>query len=93
MIAVEENTTLVGLTELRSKLKEVLAALKNSKVVLALRNRPLAVLVPFERYRRMEALLDRIEDRALGYVALERAKTPDAEFIDLDVVERRLKLR
>jgi len=34
MHTIEENTTLVGTTELRSKMKDILKALKHSKVVL-----------------------------------------------------------
>lgn len=91
MITVEEHTTLIGFSELRTKMKEVLEALKCSKVVLALRNKPFAVLVPFERYRKMEALLDQVEDHALGYIAEQRMKTPASEFLPLEAVERRLK--
>lgn len=91
MITVEEHTTLIGFSELRTKMKEVLEALKCSKVVLALRNKPLAVLVPFERYRQMEAMLDRVEDQVLGHMAKERARLPESEFLPLEAVERRLK--
>ncbi len=91
MITVEENTTLIGFSELRTKMKEVLEALKRSKVVLALRNKPLAVLVPFERYRQMEAVLDRVEDQVLGHMAKERERLPVAEFLSLDDVERKIK--
>lgn len=93
MITLEENTTLIGLSELRTKMKAILEALKNSKVVLALRNKPFAVLVPFERYRRMEAMLDALEDQALGVIAQARAKTPESEFLSLDAVERSAKKR
>lgn len=93
MHILEEHTTLVGITELRTRLKEILEALKHSRVVLALRNAPLAVLVPIERYRKIEALLEQVEDRALGYLAKERDHTPDSDYLTLDVVEKKLKLR
>lgn len=93
MHVLEEHTTLVGITELRTRLKEILEALKHSRVVLALRNTPLAVLVPIDRYRKIEALLEQVEDRALGYLAKERDHVPDTDYLTLDVVEKKLKLR
>lgn len=93
MHVFEERSTLVGITELRTRLKEIMTALKHSRVVLAIRNIPFAVLVPIERYRKIEAILDEVENRALGYVAKERSRTSDADYLSLDQVEKKLKIR
>lgn len=91
---IEENTTLVGTAELRTKMKEVLKAMKVSKVVLEMRNQALAVLVPIEKYKKIEALLEEIEDRALGYIASGREKAAkEKDYLSLDQVEKKLGLR
>lgn len=95
MLVFEENTICIGISELRTKLKEIMKALKTSKVVLALRNKPFAVLVPIERYQKMEALLEQHEDQVLGYLATERdcAGAPAQDYVSLDDAEAALKLR
>ena len=91
---VEENTTRVGTAELRTKMKEVLRAMKVSKVVLEMRNKAFAVLVPIEKYRKIEAILEEIEDRALGYAAREREKSGrEKDYLSLEQVEKKLGLR
>lgn len=91
---IEENTTLVGTAELRTKMKEVLKAMKVSKVILEMRNKALAVLVPIEKYRKIEALLEEIEDRTLGYIARGREKgAREKDYLSLDQVEKKLGLR
>ena len=91
---IEENTTLVGTAELRTKMKEILKAMKVSKVVLEMRNQALAVLVPIDKYKKIEALLEEIEDRALGYIASGREKSvKEKDYLSLDQVEKKLGLR
>lgn len=91
---IEENTTLVGATELRTKMKEILKAMKVSKVVLEMRNKALAVLVPIDKYKKIEALLEEIEDRTLGYVARGREKRArERDYLSLDQLEKKLGLR
>lgn len=94
MIMVKEQTTLVGISELRTKADEILRAMQRSTVVLERRNRPLAVLLPIAKYEEMEAHLDWVEDRILGHWAKERGrKTPRKSYLSLEAVEKRLKLR
>ena len=91
---IEENTTLVGAVELRTRMKDVLKAMKVSKVVLEMRNKALAVLVPIEKYQKIEALLEEIEDRALGYVARERDRNSrQRDYLSLDQIEKKLGFR
>ncbi len=92
MITVKENTTLVGVSELRTNLDKVLEAISKSKVLLERRNKPLAVIVPVEKYNHMEELIELIEDTGLGYLAKERdLKSKPSDYIDLHTAERKIK--
>lgn len=94
MHTIQEETTLVAFSELRTKLKEILKALGHSKVILERRNRPLAVLVPIDRYEKMEEILEMVEDRALGYLAREREKKIlEKDYLTLEELEKKVKLR
>jgi len=90
MFTVKEDTTLVGISELRSNFDKVLEALTKYKVLLERRNKPLAVIIPIEKYNRMEELIELIEDAGLGYLAKERdSKSKSSDYIGLDKIERR----
>lgn len=92
MFTVKEDTTLVGISELRTNFDKVLAALAKYKVLLEKRNKPLAVIVSVEKYNRMEELIELIEDSGLGYLARERyLKSKPSDYIDIDRVERKIK--
>ncbi len=94
MITVKENTTLVGVSELRTNLDKVLEAISKSKVLLERRNKPLAVIVPVEKYNHMEELIELIEDTGLGYLAKERAlKSKPSDYIELRTAERKIKVK
>lgn len=94
MILVKEGTTLVGISELRTKADEILRAMQHSTVVLERRNKPLAVLLPMARYEEIEARLDWLEDQVLGHAARNRLrKTSRKAYLTLDQVEKRLKVR
>lgn len=90
MITVKENTTLIGVSELRTNFKKVMELIGTSMVLLEKRNKPLAILVPVEKYNKMEELLDQIEDFGLGYLALERdSKSKPSDYIDLDKIDKK----
>ena len=93
MRMVKENTALVGISELRTKADEILKVMDRSTVVIEQRNKPRAVLLSIDRYERMEALLDWVEDQILGLLAKERRKgTPHKAYLSLEELERRLKV-
>lgn len=94
MLSVKENTTLVGISELRTKMDEVLKTLKTSKVIVEKRHRPIAVLLPLRRYEEIEEILDLIEDKALGYLAREReGKGKQVGYLSLDKAEKKVELK
>lgn len=93
MITVKENTTIVGLSELRTKMDKILELAKNYKVLIERRNKPLAVLLDIDKYNEMEKILDALEDVALGYLAKEReAGSKSSNYIDIEKIEREIKL-
>lgn len=89
-----EESAIVGVSELRTHLKEILELAKKVKVFLGKRQKPIAVLVPIEKYQEMEAFLDRIEDTVLGYMAEERDKTtPTKKYLTLEEAEKKIGLK
>lgn len=94
MLTVKENTTLIGISELRTKMDKVLKASKNSKVIIEKRHRPVAVLLSLKRYEEIEEILDLIEDKALGYLARERErKEKRLRYLSLDEAEKKVGLK
>lgn len=88
MITVKEDTTLVGISELRTHFARILEVLGRSKVLLERRNKPLAVIVPIKKYARMEKLLELVEEAGLGYLAREREqKSRPSDYLALDKAE------
>ncbi len=90
MIKVEERSTIVGVTELRKVMKDILREIKNNKVILTRRNQPVGVILDYEEFMRRERLLEALEDRVLGGIALERAGRKDRKTITLEEVEKLL---
>lgn len=74
MYTIREDTTLVGVSELRTKIDKILEEAKLHKIVIEKRNKPIAVLIAIEQYNAMEELLDSVEDLELGRMAKERDK-------------------
>ena len=92
MLKIKEDTTLVGVSELRSKMDEILKESKIHKIVIEKRNKPVAVLLSMERYKHIEEALDLLEDTALGYLAREREKESVArDYIDIDAAQDKVR--
>lgn len=92
MITVKEDTTIIGVSELRTHIDQILEQTKKHKVLIGKRNKPVAVLMNIEKYSQMEATLELLEDFALGYLAKERdAKTKISEYLDVEDVKKRIK--
>ena len=93
MITLKEATTLVGISELRTKADEVLKAMGRTTVVIERRHKPVAVMMSVGEYEKIEALLDWIEDQGLGLLAKERMKkAPRSAYLSLEEMKRRLRL-
>ena len=94
MISVKENTTLVGVSELRTNPEAVFKQMRKSRVILEKRNRPVAVLLSIEQYEEIERAMEWLEDQSLGYLAHVRERqTPRTQHIPLSDAEKRVGLR
>ncbi len=93
MISVKEDTTILGVTEFRKMIPQVLKKMKKEKIILTRRNKPIGILVDYDQYEQMEAIIEAIEDQVLGHLAKERATRRDRKVIDLEEAESRVGLR
>ncbi|NOR11982.1 MAG: type II toxin-antitoxin system prevent-host-death family antitoxin [Candidatus Aminicenantes bacterium] len=92
MITVEGKTTLVGVAELRKTTAEILKKIKSNKVILTKRNKPVGVILDYEEYKKIEDIMEALEDYILGSLAQERARRKDQKVISLEEAEKRLGL-
>ena len=94
MRRVKEDTTLAGISELRTQAEAIVKAAQREPVVLEKRHKPIAVLVPIERYERTENTLDLLEDTILGLLAKEREqRSRRKNVLTLEELEKRVGLR
>ena len=85
MITVKEKTTLASISELRTKTEEILEHLKENRVVLERHQKPVAVMLDYEKYELTEKMIEFAEDYILGMIALERdEESKAADFVDID---------
>ena len=85
MITVKENTTLVGVSEMRTRMEAILEASRTGKVIIEKRHKPYAVLIDADRYARMEERLEVLEDLALARLAKERERgAKPSDYIDIE---------
>ena len=84
MFTVKEDTTLVGVSELRSGIDKILEKTKDGLVIIEKRHKPKAVLMSNEQYEHIQNLLELSEDLILGTIAQERFKnSSDEDYIDI----------
>jgi prevent-host-death family protein len=93
MLTVKEDTTVIGITELRKRIPELLKRIKREKVVLTRRNQPVGILVDYEEFEKMEQMIDLIEDQLLGKLAGERASRKGRKTISLEEAEKLVGLK
>ena len=94
MITIKENTTLIGVSELRTNLDKILEESKKHKILIEKRHKPVAVLMAMEKYNQMEKALELLEDFALGYLAKERHKlSKESDYIDIEEAIKSLKVK
>ncbi len=85
MITVKENTTLVGVSELRTGIDKILEKAQEGLVIIEKRHKPQAVLISQQEYNYMQEIMEMAEDFVLGHIAKERLdKSNDDDFIDID---------
>ena len=85
MITIKENTTLVGVSELRAGIEKILEKARKGLVIIEKRHKPQAVLMSNEEYEHMQNVLEMAEDLVLGFIAQERFKnSKDSDYIDIE---------
>jgi prevent-host-death family protein len=85
MLTVKENTTLVGVSELRSGIDKILEKARKGLVIIEKRHKPQAVLMSNEEYESITAMLDLAEDLVLGFIAKERLENcQESDYVDIE---------
>ena len=94
MITVTENTTLVGVSELRTHMDEILLASRKNKVIIEKRHKPYAVIMDAKKFEQMEHQLEDMEDLLLGILAKERERgAKSSDYIDIDTAFKMIKAK
>jgi prevent-host-death family protein len=93
MLTVKEDTTVIGITELRKMIPEILKKIKREKVILTRRNRPIGILVDYQEFERIEQMIDLIEDHLLGKLSSGRASRKSRKTVSLEEAEKRVGLK
>ena len=85
MITVKENTTLVGVSELRKGIEKILERAQKSLVIIEKRHKPRGVLMSSEEYERIQNVLETAEDLVLGFIAHNRFKgSSKKDYMDIE---------
>lgn len=72
MRTVSEETTFVGVSELRTKFAQLMKRAKHSHVIIERHHKPLAVLLDPQDYQQMDKMLERFSDILLALEAKQR---------------------
>lgn len=85
MLTVKENTTLVGVSELRAGIEKILKKSRAGLVIIEKRHKPQAVLMSHEEYEHLTNVLDMAEDLVLGFIAADRfKKSKKSDYVDIE---------
>lgn len=85
MITIRNSATIASISEFRSKSEQILSHLKENRVILERHKKPIAVMLDYAQYEKLEAMLEVAEDLVLGTLALERDRSAKkSDFVDLD---------
>ena len=93
MFSVDEEATIVGVSELRTHAPQLLEELKKNRVILTRRNEPMAVMLSIEEFKRLKDLAEEREDLALEKTAQQRDKSgKKSDYISHERVKKILGL-
>ena len=94
MLEIKDQSTLVGMVELRVLMPKLAKNLKNKKVIVVNRGVPIAVLQDYREYEEKEAMLENFEDLVLGNLAKERyEKGTEKDYLAEETVAKKLKIK
>lgn len=85
VITLKTSATLASISELRNKSEQILSQLKENRVILERHKKPVAVMLDYAQYEKLEAMVELAEDLVLGSIAHERDRSAKKrDFLDLD---------
>ncbi|MEW6607502.1 MAG: type II toxin-antitoxin system Phd/YefM family antitoxin [bacterium] len=90
MFTIKEETTLVGVSELRTHFNQILNVAKEKNVVLTKRNRPIMAILDYNRYQQMTELIEELEDLSFESLAQQRLNRKDRKTIPLEEAIKRV---
>lgn len=92
MYTLKEDTTLVGVSELRNRIDKVLEVARHHKVIIEKRNKPVAVLIAIDQYNAIEEVLDLIEDMELGRASEKRENNSSStDYIAIEKAYKKIR--
>ena len=92
MKVVRQPSAFAAVSELRTRMDEILAQLKETPVTLEKHNKEVAILEDPRRYAAMQEALEDATDILLAFEARERMRsTPRDAYIPLREAKKRLK--
>ncbi|MFA6024657.1 MAG: hypothetical protein WC777_05690 [Candidatus Gracilibacteria bacterium] len=90
MFILDDKTALIGTTDLRSRMAEV-EDMQYEKMVVMKREKPIAVIMTFDQYKKNRDRTEELEDLILGYMAKERdEKSTKKDYISLEEAAKKL---
>lgn len=93
MININDDTILVGTTDLRNEIPQLMKEAKFKKIIVMKRGKPIGVLENIEQHEEKEHLLDTFEELVLGSIAKERYKDSTAKnFVRAEIVAKKIGL-
>lgn len=94
MIHINDDTILVGTTDLRSEIPQLMKEVKFKKIIVMKRGKPIGVLENIEQHEEKERLLDTFEELVLGFIAKERYESSTAKnFVRAETVAKKIGLK
>lgn len=91
MITVKADTTLVGVSEMRTKMNDILAATQKHMVIIGKRNKPFAVLINAVQFAKMEERMEILEDFVLAHLAKAREHgSKKKDYIDIEIALKKV---
>ncbi|GBE06331.1 phd_YefM [bacterium BMS3Abin10] len=85
MLTVKENTTLVGVSELRKGIEKILEKARTGLVIIEKRHKPTAVLMSNEEYEHIQQVVETAEDIVLGFIANGRyKKSKEKDYVNIE---------
>jgi len=92
MFILDDKTALIGSTDLRTNIPKV-ENMEYERLIVMKREKPVAVLMTFDQYRKNQDRIDELEDIVLGYMAKDRDEgSTNEDYISMEEVEEKFGL-